>query len=157
MNQAEIFEKIRTNLSAQITDISMPSPRRIFVSVAPEKLIETLKILKDDFGFYHLSTISGLDKITGFEVLYHLANSFVSLTVRVQIDRAKPEIISICEVIPGAILYEREIQDMFGIKVINIPDSRPLVLPDDWPEGEYPLRKDWNYQPPAETIPGEEQ
>ncbi|MCM8759198.1 MAG: NADH-quinone oxidoreductase subunit C [Candidatus Omnitrophica bacterium] len=121
MNQAEIFEKIRTNLSAQITDISMPSPRRIFVSVAPEKLIETLKILKDDFGFYHLSTISGLDKITGFEVLYHLANSFVSLTVRVQIDRAKPEIISICEVIPGAILYEREIQDMFGIKVINIP------------------------------------
>ena len=40
--------------------------------------------------------------------------------------------------IPGAILYEREIQDMFGIVVEDIPDPRRLLLPDDWPEGQYP-------------------
>ena len=56
--------------------------------------------------------------------------------------------------IPGAILYERELQDMFGLVVENIPDPRPLLLADDWPAGEYPLRKDWQFNRPAEIIPG---
>ncbi|MCM8764106.1 MAG: NADH-quinone oxidoreductase subunit C, partial [Candidatus Omnitrophica bacterium] len=137
-------------------ELSSPSERRIFVSVRPENLIKAIRILKNDFGFYHVSTISGVDKIACFEVLYHLASSWASLTVRTQIDRNNPEIQSICGVIPGAILYEREIQDMFGIKIINIPDPRPLVLPDDWPANNYPLRKDWSFQAPEEKIPGEE-
>lgn len=157
MSSQEIVEKIKNALGDKVLTISQPSERRIFVSVLPENLIETIRKLKDDFGFYHISTISGLDKTTDFEILYHLANSFVSLTVRVQISRENPEISSICEVIPGVILYEREIQDMFGIKVKNIPDPRPLVLPDDWPQGNYPLRKDWVYNMPEEKIPGEKQ
>lgn len=157
MNQLEIFEKIKDKFAEHIIDISSPITRRIFVHVRSEKFIEIIRALKDDYGFYHLSTISVVDKTTSFEILYHLANSFISLTVRVQINRENPQIASICEVIPGAILYEREIQDMFGIKVINIPDARPLILPDDWPDGVYPLRKDWNYQAPEEKIPGERQ
>ena len=30
---------------------------------------------------------------------------------------------------------------MLGIKVIGIPDSRRLFLPDDFPDGVYPWRK----------------
>jgi Ni,Fe-hydrogenase III component G len=45
---------------------------------------------------------------------------------------------------------------MFGIIVENIPDSRSLLLPDGWPQGAYPLRKDWKYERPQEIIPGEE-
>jgi Ni,Fe-hydrogenase III component G len=43
---------------------------------------------------------------------------------------------------------------MFGITVENIPDPRRLVLPDDWPDGQYPLRKDWSFERPEEIIPG---
>ncbi|MBM3296072.1 MAG: NADH-quinone oxidoreductase subunit C, partial [Candidatus Aminicenantes bacterium] len=57
-------------------------------------------------------------------------------------------------VIPGALFYERELQDMFGLVIDNIPDARPLILPDDWPEGQYPLRKDWKHERPEEKIPG---
>ncbi len=28
------------------------------------------------------------------------------------------------------------------------------ALPDDWPEGQYPLRKDWKHVRPVEVIPG---
>jgi Ni,Fe-hydrogenase III component G len=59
-------------------------------------------------------------------------------------------------VIPGAILYERELQDMFGIVVEGLPDPRPLLLCDDWPAGEHPLRKDWKFERPEEKIPGGE-
>jgi NADH:ubiquinone oxidoreductase subunit C len=44
--------------------------------------------------------------------------------------------------------------DMFGMTVDHIPDPRPLVLPDDWPAGNYPLRKDWKFERPEEVIPG---
>jgi Ni,Fe-hydrogenase III component G len=43
---------------------------------------------------------------------------------------------------------------MFGIIVENIPDPRPLVLPDDWPAENFPLRKDWKFERPEEKIPG---
>ncbi|MCM8764104.1 MAG: NADH-quinone oxidoreductase subunit C [Candidatus Omnitrophica bacterium] len=155
MNQMMLIEKIRSRLGERLVDIFSPKERRIFVHVKPEDLVETIGILKNEFGFYHLSTISGVDKITCFEILYHLASSSASLTVRVQINRENPEIQSICGVIPGAILYEREVQDMFGIIMKNIPDSRPLILPDDWPENNYPLRKDWYFKAPEEKIPGE--
>ncbi len=155
MNEASIIKKIKELLGEKIVEINFPKFRRIFLTVRPENLVETMKVLKEKLEFYHISTISGVDRRTDFEILYHLANSITGLTVRVQINREKPEIDSICEVIPGAILYEREIQDLLGIKVRNIPDPRPLVLPDDWPEGNYPLRKDWVYQAHEEKIQGE--
>ncbi|MFN7050442.1 NADH-quinone oxidoreductase subunit C, partial [Proteus mirabilis] len=37
---------------------------------------------------------------------------------------------------------EREIRDMYGLIPVGLPDERRLVLPDDWPEDMYPLRKD---------------
>ena len=48
---------------------------------------------------------------------------------------------SLTSVIPAAVWYEREIQDMFGLVPQNHPDPRPLVLHDTFPEGFYPLRK----------------
>ncbi len=48
---------------------------------------------------------------------------------------------SLTSVIPAAVWYEREIQDMFGIVPQGHPDPRPLVLHDTFPESFYPLRK----------------
>jgi Ni,Fe-hydrogenase III component G len=87
-------------------------------------------------------------------MLYHLADANAALTVRTSVPRTEPDVPSICEVIPGAVLYEREIQDMFGVTVTNIPDPRPLLLPDGWPAGQHPLRKDWIFERPPEVIPG---
>lgn len=50
---------------------------------------------------------------------------------------------SISSRIPPAALYEREIQDMFGLVPDGNPDARPLVLHEQWPRGVYPLRKDF--------------
>jgi Ni,Fe-hydrogenase III component G len=74
--------------------------------------------------------------------------------MRTKISKDNPHVESVCPFFPGAILYERELQDMFGIVVDHIPDPRRLVLPDDWPAGQFPLRKDWTFERPAEIIPG---
>lgn len=48
---------------------------------------------------------------------------------------------SITKIIPGAVWYEREINDMFGIVPQGHPDLRPLVLHESFPRAYYPLRK----------------
>jgi len=49
---------------------------------------------------------------------------------------------TISDIIPGAVFSEREKQEFLGVKVIGIPDNRRLFLPEDFPEGIYPWRKD---------------
>lgn len=154
MNDEAIVNKIKEHLRERVAELANPAPRRIFLKVEQANLISTMQFLKENLGFTYVATITGLDRGEVFEILYHLANEFTCLTVRTTTPRSEPRVPTVTGVLPGAILYERELQDMFGMVIENIPDPRPLVLPDDWPKGVYPLRKDWHFERPPEKIPG---
>ena len=47
---------------------------------------------------------------------------------------------------PAAHIYERELVDLLGAKVEGLPPGNRYPLPDDWPEVQYPLRKDWKQE-----------
>lgn len=53
--------------------------------------------------------------------------------------------------------YEREIRDMFGLLPVGNPDTRPLVLHEHWPQGTYPLRKEFNLKTKVARQSGEYQ
>jgi Ni,Fe-hydrogenase III component G len=154
MNAEAIVERLTNELKDKIQEVALTAPRRVEVRVQREHLNAVLACLKESLGFTHLGTISGVDLGDHFELVYHMSNPVVTVNVRILAPRSEPRIPSVCAVIPGAILYERELQDMFGLVVENIPDPRPLLLADDWPAGQYPLRKDWVFERPAEIIPG---
>jgi membrane-bound hydrogenase subunit beta len=155
MSDQDTVNQITEGLKDKAAEITNPAPRRVFVKIERPHLLDGMRFLKKNLGFTHLSTITGLDRGEYFEMLYHLANETVSLTVRTAVPRTDPVVPSVCEVIPGAVLYEREIQDMFGVAVQGIPDGRRLLLSDDWPADQFPLRKDFKFDRPAEVIPGE--
>ena len=48
---------------------------------------------------------------------------------------------SVCGVWRGADWYEREAFDLFGVRFLNHPDLRRIMMPDDW-QG-HPLRRDF--------------
>jgi len=152
MNDEQKIEKLKTFVSPEA--VAHPAPRRIFVSIDPAGLNALLAKMKAELDCWFLSTISGVDRGETFELLYHFGDTTGSVHVRTSIPKSDPRIPSIWGVIPGAVLYEREIQEMFGITVENIPDPRPLMMSDDWPAGNFPLRKDWKFERPAEIIPG---
>ena len=154
MNTEILLEKINSEAKDKIQEATLAAPRRITIKVEREHLNAVLSILKEQFGFTHLGTISGVDLGENFDVVYHMSSDVATVNVRILTPRRDPKIPSVCAVIPGAVLYERELQDMFGIVVDNIPDPRRLVLPDDWPEQNFPLRKDWKFERPPEVIPG---
>src|SRR5512135_2701951 len=113
MNAETIIEKINGDIKDKIQEAALAAPRRINVKVGRERLNEVLTYLKEQFAFRHLGTISGVDLGENFEVVYHLSNADATVNVRILTPRLEPKIPSICAVIPGAILYERELQDMF--------------------------------------------
>ena len=49
--------------------------------------------------------------------------------------------------------YEKKIKTFFGLTPVGHPDSRPLILQENWPTDVFPLRKDFNWQ----TRPGKAQ
>src|ERR1035438_10665390 len=54
-----------------------------------------------------------------------------------------PVFVSLTNALPAANWQEREIQDLFGLKLQGHPNPRRCALHDDWPE-VYPLRKDFD-------------
>jgi len=154
MTDAELIEKLKAELGGRVLETANPAKRRVFIKVGAADLAAAVTALRDSHGFAHLSTISGVDLGTDFEIVYHFAGPETTVHIRTDIPRQDPHVESITPLIPGAILYERELQDMFGIIVDHLPDPRPLVLPDDWPAGDHPLRKDWKFERQPEIIPG---
>ena len=92
-------------------------------------------------GGYEISNVIGLDHQKKFLVL------------RTQVDPANTTIPSITDIIPGANWAEREVRDVIGVAPMGHPDPRRLVLPDDWPEGVYPLRRDFQYNAHPDVVP----
>ncbi len=95
-----------------------------------------------------LATIIGTDERNnggGFVIRYVFEKTgedvFMFVIVSLGNANSFPSIVS-C--VPAASLYEREIRDMLGLLPVGNPDTRPLVLHEHWPQGVYPLRKEFD-------------
>ena len=96
----------------------------------------------------HLSIISSSDLGDSIELIYHFTIYYgqhlkeLSLGLCLNLPKNDLKIPTITDIIPGALFTERETQEMMGVEVVGIPDNRRLFLPEDFPQGVYPWRKD---------------
>ena len=137
------------SLPEELAGFALSSSERLgewTVEIAPERLLETCRFLKNELQFERLSTVTAVDRYPSeprFEVVY-LAHSIARnqrLRLKCRLAGANPEIDSATAVWRSANWYEREVFDMFGIRFRNHPDLRRILMPEDW-EG-HPLRKDY--------------
>ena len=138
-------------LSSEIKKRATGSKKKEFINIWM-KIDKSIfkKVIKHlcDYQFPHLAVVSGSDLGKTIELIYHFSVNFgtrlneISLNIAVELPKSKPEIETICDYIPGALITEREKQEMLGVKIIGIPDTRRLFLPDDFPKDVYPWRKD---------------
>jgi NADH-quinone oxidoreductase subunit C len=131
--------------------------------IVPERLVEVCTSLRDhaELRFEFLSSLTGVDCLDSFEVVYHLEsirrNLITCLKVRTD-DRENPRFPSVTPVWPGADLQEREAYDLLGIVFEGHPDLRRIFLWDGF--AGFPLRKDYltlpgGLMPGLERFPGE--
>ncbi len=129
-----------------------PESNRLDVYISSENLVACVQALVDAKWGY-LAAITGLDHPTpaaegetvssagSVELLYSFCEGAAIITLRTSAAYEAAVVPTICNVIPSATLYEREIIELFGVAIDGTPDSSHLILPEDWPDGVYPLRK----------------
>ena len=111
------------------------------------ELLEVMRQLKgnNETNFDFLVCETAVDKLTHFEVIYHLTSSAFhhDLEVKVILEKQEiPELSSVVEIWKSAELFECEIYDLLGIRFLDHPNLRRIFLGDEWVG--FPLRKDYN-------------
>jgi len=121
---------------------------RIRITTTPDKVHDTIRTVQAMFGFDRLITISAVDNSSTLELVYHLTGPHrMVVSIAVGLPRDQPAIATVSDILPPAAIYERQIHDLFGIMFTGHPGLARIVLNEDWPKNEYPLRKDWKPDP----------
>lgn len=140
----DIQDKIRERLGNKIITWEETVGSRKFFTINKEDVFETIKFLFKELGL-RFSTASGMQTVQGFEIIYHFSfdktGEIYSLRVIIT-DKKNPEIDSVTPIFPGAEWIEREMWELLGINFKGHPNLKRLLLADDWPQGNYPMRRE---------------
>jgi len=128
--------------------------RRIWLTCPRSSFIELLAFIHDELDFSQLCTVTGMDTGEEFQLIYHLAHDGgIVINARVNAPHDDPTFETATDIFKGGVLYELEARNLLGLKIQGIPDDIRYPLPDNWPEGQYPQRKDWVNPADADTAP----
>ena len=149
MSHKEIISKYYSKLGKFDSDIKkIENNNELHLSLNdPDKLHDFCKFLKQNFDLRLLTMICCDERKLNHEFkIRHVFGSDADdffLFVTISIDESHPHFPSLYDVFPSSILYEREINDMFGLTAKENPNIKPLIL-HDFPNNVFPLRKDFN-------------
>ncbi|MFH1782978.1 MAG: NADH-quinone oxidoreductase subunit C [Candidatus Omnitrophota bacterium] len=143
MKKQEIIENIKVRAEGNLVELLDRSERRLYVTLKKDSLSRIAKYIFKDVGA-RFSTASGVDTRETVEILYHFSVDSIGLmlTLRVILDKKDLVVDSLAPIMKCAEWIEREIHEMFGVDFKGHPNLAHLLLKDDWPEGNYPLRRD---------------
>ncbi|NPE72909.1 hydrogenase large subunit, partial [Dickeya dadantii] len=144
---ADYVAHVRQQFPTAILEEERQTANQLTLTVKLHQLPEVVEYLYYQHGGW-LSVLFGNDERTlngHFAVYYVLSmeqGEKCWVVVKALVNPTVPEFPSVTPRVPAAVWGEREVRDMYGLIPVGLPDERRLVLPDDWPDDLYPLRKD---------------
>ena len=158
MSESPHLSYIQERLGSKLLEVMQPQGDDVLI-LDRANLRESFLFLKEDtqLDYDFLSDITAVDywrkKEPRFEVVYQVVSRSrcQRLRVRVPVPENDPSIESLTPLWRGANFLEREIWDLFGIRFIDHPDLRRILLYDEF-EG-FPLRKDYPVNQVQPLVP----
>ncbi len=149
----EKLMRLKEKFGPGILRADLPGAGRLFVFVEPAVLKAVCEYVFRDLDARYVTGVGTDDRpFSGkYMVAHHFAfdagHLLASIVTLVPADQ--PRVDSISAVVPAASWAEREMRDLVGIEPVGHRYLKRLVLPDGWPDGVHPLRKDvpWNSVP----------
>lgn len=145
MRREEIVKEIKKKFGDKIKKFYDKSAKRIYIDIDKKDLVPFAGFIFKDMGArFNIATAS--DHPRDIEIMYHFDfdRERLIVTLRTYVPKDKCDIESLLPLMKGAEWIEREIHELFGVEFKNHPNIKPLLLPDDWPKGKYPLRKEFD-------------
>ena len=149
MNTKQNIEKAEWLLTQYNKGTAYPETDRLDVLITADDLRSAISTMHEAKWGY-LSAITGLDlgvESGQLEVLYHFCDGPAITSLKVHLSRTEdPCLPTIEDIIPAATFFERELSETVGIHVTGARSMDRLFIPDDWPEGVYPMRADFKIE-----------
>jgi len=144
MTREEVLCDLRKKFKDDVIEVVDKSPKRVYIEIKQESLVKVVSYIFKDLKA-RFNTASGVDMRNHMEILYHFLIEDINLLIslRVKLQKPKLEIDSLVPVFEGANWIEREIYEMLGVNFRGHPNLRKLLLPEEWPGGVCPLRKNY--------------
>jgi Ni,Fe-hydrogenase III large subunit/Ni,Fe-hydrogenase III component G len=155
-NGTKLSELFRAGLKSGSFRLQEATEDTLLVHLDKELVRKAADLLVQEAGArFMITTATDKRQSNGqFEIchVFSLDAEHTFVLLNCLVSEADARIESITPSIPGASWSEREAYDVVGVKSDGHPDPRRLLLADDWPEGVFPLRKDfpYNYKPPPQ-------
>ncbi|HEX9109997.1 MAG TPA: NADH-quinone oxidoreductase subunit C [Terriglobales bacterium] len=149
----EMFEEFKARFGPLIQRADLPSDSRLYVFVDRSAVKYVCQHIFRELDARYVASIGSDDR--PFSGTFLVAHNFafdkdhLLCSVLTQLPQDDLKIDSITAMVPAASWAEREMRDLLGIEPVGHNYPKRLVLPDGWPEGKHPLRKDvpWNEVP----------
>ena len=119
MSVEDVIKEFKEKFEGRILQWEEKSPKRYYITISKDNLLEIVEFV--------FAKQKALNKIITFKIL---------------LPKNKCEVESISILIPGASWIEREITELLGVEFLHHPDPGRLLLAEDWPSGDYPLRQE---------------
>ncbi|MCX8156812.1 MAG: NADH-quinone oxidoreductase subunit C [Verrucomicrobiae bacterium] len=156
MASRDILHQLKQRFGAAIPRASVAAADRLYVFVTPEALKEVCHFVFRDLDARYIISIGADDRpysgkfLVAHNFAFDQRHLLCSIMTEVEPNGGRPQVPSISDVVPPANWAEREFRDLVGIEPVGHRYPKRLVLPDGWPEGVHPLRKDvpHDYCPP---------
>lgn len=147
MSQTDVLSKVKEVLGDLVRKVEHERANQAFITVPVERVVDACRRVHQQPGC-RFATCTGIDSRDTIEVLYHFCfdPEHYTVTLKTAAPKPFPELDSICSVVPAAEWTEREMMDLLGLKFRNHPRPERLILSDDWPQGVYPLRREYRYE-----------
>ena len=150
MNIEQNLQKAEQLLTDWRRETTHPESHRLDMLVTADDLRPAVTALHDAQWGY-LSAITGLDlgiDSGQIEALYHFCSGPAITTLKVHLPRTADDAIlpTIEDIIPPATFFERELHETVGFQISGVKSMDRLFIPDDWPEGVYPMRADFKIE-----------
>jgi len=154
---SETQEMLSAQLGQRLLGCERPHPDTLRVEVSRDGVRAATEALVRRSGARFMITIATdlRQERGGYGVSHVFSLDAHQLYVALDCDvpEEDPTVESITPIVPGADWAEREAYDVLGVRPLGHPDPRRLLVADDWPEGVFPMRRDFAYN---EKVPAAE-
>ena len=138
MNGSDILDSFKKHFGNKIIESRIDKNGKVqydvvWIKIDRDELLPAVKHLFK-FGFPHFAVISANDFDDYLEFIYEFSVGYgkrageVLVNFKIDVKKNDLELPSICQLIPGALVSEREKQELFGVKIKGIPDGRKFFL-----------------------------
>jgi Ni,Fe-hydrogenase III large subunit/Ni,Fe-hydrogenase III component G len=152
------IQAVSEALALPAGSVRSPRPGELWVDVEPGALPGVADRLTAATGARLASLFATDERAWNASYALHhvwlLPRHRTFLRVSTRVDPAHPHFTSIAAKHPSANWFEREVMDAFGLVPEGHPNPTRVSLHDDWPDGEWALRKDFPDDRQVPRAPG---